>query len=169
LVVLLDVRSFRDARHSNGDILGEAQWKWLEETLRTHNAQVILIGSGSQILPTEHRFEKWADYPGSRARFLDLIAKSPAARVILITGDRHFGEISRIEHGGREIVEVTSSGMTHSYEKLGHEPNVLRVGEPFTGLNFGTAAFDWNAAKLSLAVRDKTGAAVREITVSLPQ
>ena len=32
------------------DMLGSAQWDWLEEELRTHTADVTLLGSGLQVI-----------------------------------------------------------------------------------------------------------------------
>ena len=48
-VIMLDVRYNRDAPDGKGDVLGEAQWKWLEAQLR-QPATLRLIVSGFQIL-----------------------------------------------------------------------------------------------------------------------
>ncbi|MEM1137771.1 MAG: alkaline phosphatase D family protein [Bacteroidota bacterium] len=73
-IILLDARYFRDNLSKNtiersyqpnetGDILGEAQWNWLEHTLNTSDAKLHLIGCGIQMIPEDHRFEKWANFP----------------------------------------------------------------------------------------------------------
>ncbi len=157
-VILLDVRSQRDPRKSGGDILGEAQWKWLESVLAESKADLHLICSGSQILPTEHKYEKWADYPQSRQRLIDLAGKLPG--VIFLSGDRHFAEISRLD--SPELIEVTSSGLTHFWKKFPGEPNSLRQGEVFADLNFGTLEIDWETRKAKLAIRNAQGETVRE-------
>lgn len=164
-VILLDGRSFRGAPKSGGDILGETQWIWLTEILESSTAQVHLICSGSQILPTEHRHEKWADYPDSRKRLLDMIAQTKKSGVLFLSGDRHMGEISRLEHAGTTFTEVTSSGMTHFRHDTTSEKNSLRLGEFFAELNFGTLEIDWGLKKITIAIRDSAGSVVRNTEV----
>lgn len=168
MVVLLDVRYFRAAPRTGGDILGEAQWIWLEKTLRASDADIHLFCSGTQILPQDHRFEKWADYPTSRQRLIDLVRELDTPGVILLSGDRHIAEISRLpsEDGHPAIVELTTSGLTHSWEDFPGEKNSLRVGAPFTQLNFGTLGIDWRTRSVNLAIRDRSGDVVRSLTTS---
>lgn len=154
-VILLDTRSFRDPIRLNeqkemipdptGTILGEAQWKWLEQQLQDRTVQLFLIGSGFQILPEDHRFEKWANFPSERRRLLELLVRTQPNRVVLISGDRHLAELSRLELSGLgyPLYELTSSGLTHSYEKA-NEYNRYRVG-PLTGKkNFGLLYVNWS-------------------------
>ena len=164
-VILLDGRSFRGAPKSGGDILGEAQWLWLTDILENSTAQIHLICSGSQILPTEHRHEKWADYPDSRKRLLDLLARTQKTGVIFLSGDRHMAEISRIEHAGTSFTEVTSSGMTHFRHDSNNEKNSLRIGDFFADLNFGTIEIDWDLKIISLAIRTNAGSVIRNTEV----
>ena len=42
-----------------GTILGEQQWDWLENLLKSSTADVHIIASGIQVLSPNHRFEKW--------------------------------------------------------------------------------------------------------------
>jgi len=162
-VILLDVRTFRDKPGTDGDILGEAQWSWLEKTLAESRAQLLLIASGSQILPKEHRFEKWADYPKSRARLLSLLEKP----TVLLTGDRHHAEISLLD-SPNQVCEVTSSSLTHSIRKNAGEPNALRVGSVVTENNFGTITLDWKSRSALLAIRDSSGNQILENRIKLP-
>ncbi|TGE10540.1 alkaline phosphatase D family protein [Hymenobacter fodinae] len=139
-VILLDDRYFqdtlyRDAQqvyHPNptGDILGEAQWQWLQQQLQNSDADAHIIASGIQFLPQEHRFEKWANFPAARQRLLQLLASSQAKGVLLISGDRHIGEISKMTVPGvaYPVYEVTSSGLTHPATHNTAEPNQYRVG-----------------------------------------
>ncbi|MCO5552843.1 hypothetical protein L7F22_006361 [Adiantum nelumboides] len=50
-VILLDTRYHRDPMFSNGDMLGEKQWTWLEQQLRDNEAQITIIGSSIEVLP----------------------------------------------------------------------------------------------------------------------
>ena len=167
-LILLDVRTHRAAARTNGDILGEAQWAWFEKTLRASDAQIHIICSGSQILPAEHRHEKWNDYPESRERLLKIIGSTQIGGVILLSGDRHFAEFSRLENpwGGQPLYEMTTSGLTHFYKNFRGEENSLRVGEPFTELNFGTISIHWETRNIELAIRDAQGVATRTASVA---
>ncbi|MEO0338600.1 MAG: alkaline phosphatase D family protein [Bacteroidota bacterium] len=167
-VILLDSRYHRDAPISNrdgsgylpnktGTILGEVQWKWLENELRNSEAQVHLIGNGIQVIPQDHRFEKWFNFPKEREKLFNLLAKYQVANSILLSGDRHIAEISKLSVEGMNepIYELTSSGMTHSYEKAGDEPNRHRVSKLIGKRNFGVIKIDWeaNPIKIDLEVR----------------
>jgi len=157
-VILLDARYFRDPLEKNparnpryfpnkeGDILGDAQWQWLEEELTDSEAQIHLIASGIQMIPEEHAFEKWANFPQARQRLFDLLEKTQPAHAILLSGDRHIAEVSRLEleQLGYPLYEITASGMTHSYEQAGDEPNQHRVSKLIGQKNFGLLQIDWS-------------------------
>lgn len=167
LVVLLDVRFWRPPPRSGGDILGEAQWRWLEKTLRESDAQIHLICSGTQFLPTEHRWDKWNDFPDSRRRLLKLLAELKPPGTVLLSGDRHFSEIMRAEnpYGGPKIYELTSSGLTHFWKNFPNEENSFRIGEPFVDLSFGTLQIHWDARRIELAIRNESGGKERSVEV----
>lgn len=157
-ILLLDGRSFRDTLvHStiegrryeanlNGDILGEAQWAWLESELTNSEAKVHIIGCGIQFIAEEHGWEKWANFPKARKRFFDLMAKTQAANVVLVSGDRHIAEISKIDVDGldRPIYDLTSSGITHTWSTVRDEPNRYRVGDLIVKRNFGLVKVKWD-------------------------
>jgi len=167
-VILLDTRYFRDKLEKNfgmgprykenadGDILGEAQWKWLEEELLEGDAKVHLICSGIQILPEEQYFEKWANFPKARKRLLELISRTNPSLPILLSGDRHIAEVSvaGLPEKDSTITEITSSGLTHSYEKA-DEPNAYRVGKLIPYKNYGLLTIDWkaNPVKFKLSIK----------------
>lgn len=177
-VILLDGRYFRDPLKKDGkanvpdpsgDMLGEAQWKWLEEQLTDSDADVHVIGCGIQFLPEEHAYEKWANFPTSRQRFLDLLSKTKPKGALLISGDRHIAEVSKISvpNLGYDLYDVTSSGLTH-VSKPHEEPNRYRVGEMIAKLNYGLITINWNAKPLSATVRingdERTTYLTQEIT-----
>jgi alkaline phosphatase D len=149
-VILLDDRFHKQKVGSSksADLLGEAQWSWLESQLRQSSAKVHIIVSGIQILSQEHPYESWGQYPASRRRLLNLIKTHKPSGTLLISGDRHIAEISRLNLGSETepwwLYDITSSGMTHSYEDHPGEPNSLRVGPLFSQLNYGRLKFDWS-------------------------
>jgi alkaline phosphatase D len=178
-VILLDGRYHRESPGKNADTLGADQWKWLEHELTSSTADVNLIGSGIQVLSSEHRFEKWANFPKAKQRLLDLIASSRARNVILLSGDRHFGEISCLQDNrlGYPLYDITSSGLTHYaesafknlYYDFQHETNPLRRGAVYVGLNFGALTIQWDNSPrtVTLQIRDVNNAARVEETLTL--
>ena len=168
-VILLDARYFRDSLEKSypepkiyvyvpneeGDILGEAQWKWLKEELQNSDAQLHLIGSGIQMIPEDHRFEKWANFPKARKRLFETIASSRQENVILLSGDRHISEFSQIEIEGKEkpLYEFTSSGLTHTWSGGGGEENQHRVGELTIATSFGAMEIDWDAKPMAVTMK----------------
>jgi alkaline phosphatase D len=150
-LILLDTRYFRDTMHINldapplyhpnmeGSILGKAQWSWLEQELTSSDADIHLIGSSIQLIPNDHGWEKWGNFPNERKRFFDLIVKTKPARPIILSGDRHIAEFSKIKLDGLQypLYEFTSSGLTHSWNSKRPEENEFRIGELIIQKNFG--------------------------------
>jgi alkaline phosphatase D len=182
-VVLLDTRYHRSALKvdkslprflgqyvPNDDpkatVLGEAQWKWLEEQLKVP-AEVRLIGSSIQFVANEHHFEKWGNFPRERERFLELVRKTKANGVVILSGDRHLAELSVLETGvGYPLYDLTSSGLNQAnkrYRKL--EPNRNRVAIQDIGNNFGMVRIDWSkeGPLIGLEIYDEEG----DVTIRL--
>ncbi len=162
-VILLDARYFRDPLKKNGkdnvpdplgDMLGEAQWSWLEKQLTNSDADVHVIGSGVQVLPEEHVYEKWGNFPTARQRLLDLLGKTKPKGALLLSGDRHMAEVSkvRVPGLGYDLFDITSSGLTHVSQPH-TEPNKHRVGEMVTKLNYGLISINWAKKPLTATVR----------------
>ncbi len=180
-VILLDTRWFRSPMKSRRDeknilyydpdddvaktVLGEAQWTWLEQQLK-QPADVRVIGSSIQVLSGEHRFEKWNNFPRERQRLLDLIDRSAGdAPVVLLSGDRHTAEISKLDRPGKPpLFDITASSLNTGGMSAADEPNSYRIGPRYPRPNFGVIEIDWNgkAPALSLQLRDVDGTPVRE-------
>ena len=177
-VILLDGRYFRDTLtrvdrvyqiNSTGQILGEAQWEWLEKELKTSTARVNFIVSGIQFLPTEHAYEKWANFPQEREKLLNLIASSEVQNPILLSGDRHIAEIMKLEDARfpKGIYEVTSSGLTHTWTGIAEEKNSLRVSDLVAKLNYGLASFDWAKDEVLLEIKGENGIVLAKQLIQL--
>jgi alkaline phosphatase D len=159
-IYLLDTRYFRsDLKLSSkdgnryepsptGTILGEEQWKWLENEVKNSKATYNIFVSGIQVIPDDHGYEKWGNFPHERQKFLDLIEKSKVKNPIIISGDRHFAELSEytLQDFSGVITELTSSGLTHSFEGA-NEFNAYRRGELFDGKNFGHIKLIYGGSK----------------------
>jgi len=154
-VILLDARYHRDPIGSNGSILGEAQWRWLEEELRSTTAQINVIGSGIQVLAEQHPYEKWADFPLERTRLFKLIGATRAPGVIFLSGDRHIAELSRVEtqRVRYQLYDLTSSGLTHTWSRMRPEANRHRVGKLVVALNYGMIDVDWDKEDPMITLR----------------
>ena len=171
-VILLDTRFNRDDPGPSGDILGSRQWKWLEEELKRPGARLVVIGSSIQVLPEQHRFEKWANFPKAKERLWKTLKDAGSQGVIFVSGDRHHAEISRLGENplGYPLYDVTSSGLTER-SSVRDEVNDLRVGEVFPESNFGVIQIDWAQADpaIRLEIRDGEGKVVREAAFPLSQ
>lgn len=79
------------------DMLGAAQWSWLEEQLSDAEVDLIFLGSSMQLLPTGKLIpESWHSHdPKGRERILRLISLSPCPNIIILSGDIHEAEISQ--------------------------------------------------------------------------
>lgn len=142
-VILLDTRYFRDPIGSDGAMLGEAQWKWLEKVLSGSSAQVNVLVSSIQVLPAEHRFEKWENFPKEKKRLLELLGRPEMPPVVILSGDRHMAEISLDTAScGYPLYEITSSSLNLPLGS-GDEPNKFRVGRLYRPSNFGSLSIDW--------------------------
>jgi alkaline phosphatase D len=167
-LILLDGRYHRDAPSARGDTLGKTQWAWLEHELRSSSARLNLVVSGYQVLPLDHPNEKWGNFPVARTRLLDLIAQVRTPGVVLLSGDRHFAELSCMQGGpvGYPLFELTSSGLTHAYDAA-DEPNRYRVGSLYPHRNFGVVRVDWGAGTVTLEARARGAGIVIARSVSL--
>ena len=127
-------------------MLGGAQWRWLEKELKGDTAAVTIIVSSIQLLAQEHRFEKWANFPNERARFLDLLNDYASGKTLVISGDRHAAEISALELSGWKspLMDVTSSGLTNVWIRKYEETNSLAITDKVIEPNYGLIRINWD-------------------------
>lgn len=183
-IILTDSRYFRSPLKrasssdcSAGDIvptddpeanmLGDTQWTWLEQALQA-DADLHVLVSGIQVLPNEHCFERWGSMPTERRRLLEFVGHASAHTVIL-SGDRHLGEISELpadhpQNVGYPLVEVTSSPLSARYGWGEGEPNGFRATEDNVRVpNFGVIDINWQEATISFQLRDELGEVKQEL------
>ncbi len=186
-IILLDTRTFRGPLREkafvlpgrgpyvpqtdpSASLLGAAQWEWLETELLTP-ARLRIIVSSIQVIPEEHRWEKWANLPHERRRLLGLFANHGIDSVFFISGDRHFAEISRLADGvAYPLYELTSSGLNSARRRNQDEANRHRIPETnFHDDNFGmiTVAWDEDDPRITLEIRNLDGNVARHTTFRL--
>jgi alkaline phosphatase D len=150
-LVTLDTRTFRDDltpanqpgkryvpnAYGQGTILGETQWQWVEQQLSAPGAAIILLASTIQIINTHHYYETWGNMPHERNRLMDLIKKYPEKKVVFLSGDRHFSELSKLDVPGLgyPLYDITCSGLTEIYTGS-EEPNPDRVSRFIKTYNY---------------------------------
>jgi alkaline phosphatase D len=159
-VIILDTRYFRDSLvpdptkqrryipNTTGDILGEAQWAWLENELKNSKANLNIIGTSIQAVADDHGHEKWGNFPNCRKRLLSLIVKTQPKNALILSGDRHMSEVSKMDITGLPypLYDFTCSGMTHIRSGTS-ETNRYRVGDMIVKKNFGVLKIQWNGDK----------------------
>ena len=189
-ILMLDTRYFRDAfnevelsdkaqklgfgpyvpnRDPEATMLGEAQWSWLQNQLRKP-AEVRLIVSSVQVLSPDHGWEIWSQMPLERTRLVRVIEETEAGGVVFLSGDVHWGELSRYREGPYPLYDLTSSGLNQGWPRAKNLPNPLRVGDAlYTKPNYGSVTIDWTRddPQIRLRVHDKEGSTVIEHTVPL--
>ena len=149
-------------------MLGDVQWRWLEEQLRA-KAQLRLIVSGIQVLAEGHGWERWGNLPRERERLYRMIVHSGAAGVVFLSGDRHIGALYREARGlPYPLHEVTSSGITHPWRDAA-EAGPNRLGPLVTQPHFGTVDIDWPARRLELRLRGQDGANLHRHSIAFQE
>lgn len=176
-VILLDTRTFRSPLASdtsgnrykryratldtNSTILGDEQWAWLETELQKPANFRILVSS-IQVLPDQHGFEKWGNFPHERKRLLSLLERYKLKNLIIVSGDRHFSETSQLKlNKKKSLLEFTSSGLNKS-SQLYDEQNSLRIGKAQFAPNFGILTIDYMKRTANYQVRSQDGQTVHE-------
>ena len=158
LIVGLDTRYFRSNiqrvkgvhlpnLEPSATILGTEQWAWLKKTLEIDH-DLLILASSIQVIPTEHRFEKWSNIPAERERLLQLLTNHSAPTLIM-SGDRHRGGIYQYEN----ILEVTSSSLNRNSSQ-NIETDALLLGQTYPQNNFGLLTIGTDSLTVELIDKD---------------
>jgi hypothetical protein len=127
-LILLDGRYNQDPVAD--DMLGAAQWSWLDDAIHSDDADLYILATGVQLVSTDKRIgEGWRLKPKSRAKVLDLFSRrtrNRSAGLVFLSGDIHLAEAdvtytcAQLAADSDSSVtvtpfyEFTSSGLTHS-------------------------------------------------------
>ena len=173
-VILLDTRYFRSPLktgprrvggpyHPDDDpdktMLGADQWKWVEAQLR-QPAELRVIVTSIQCIPQAAGQETWSNLPRERRRLLELIENTNAGGVILLSGDRHWSELSKLDEGvPYPIYELTCSSFNQIHPRGTPTENRYRASDTtYHRENFGVIAINWEAEPgVTLQIRDIEG------------
>ena len=145
LIIGLDTRYFRSDLIKRGDsyqantaptstILGSEQWNWLKDQLSQPH-DVLILATSIQLLATNHRFEKWDNFPHERAKLISMLEKLDST-VLIVSGDRHRGGIYKRGN----LIEITASSLNRGLPPY-PETDELLLGETHTVHNYGLIEF----------------------------
>ena len=151
------------------DMLGNEQWTWLQNQL-AQPADIRLIVSSIQVLPTVHGWEAWSTLPTERDHLFSLIKQSGANGVVFVSGDRHTGFLYKDDTAlNHQALEITASSLNVAFATESAEHDTRQIGAGFAPENFGEVGIDWSGRRLSLKLRDNAGALVRETSASFDE
>jgi alkaline phosphatase D len=149
-------------------MLGEKQWDWLASELR-RNSDLNIIVSSIQVIPTNHGFEKWGNFPHERSKLLGMIEDSNTPTVI-ISGDRHKAGLYRKGN----IIELTSSSMNKPlpsylskiWDLISKETDTNLIDDMFYPENYGTLSFGPKGS-LVISLKDIEGKIVNSVEMEM--
>jgi alkaline phosphatase D len=147
-------------------LLGEAQWDWLEEQLKESSDIKILVSS-MQVLADSHGFERWGQFPHERERLLSLINRIKPKNLILLSGDRHFASISKVDlpaYGA--LYEFTSSPLNTPKGNIIENKSVYQF-PIYVIENFGLLDIDLNNQKALIEIRNSKNEVINSVELKL--
>ena len=179
-IILLDTRYFRSELDKSiglrpvykknfspdATILGKEQWHWLEDVIK-QEADLAIIATSIQVLPTSHRFEKWSNFPNEHLKLKNLLKKSEVP-ILIISGDRHQGAIYQ-ENG---IYEITSSSLNKtispsSFIGRPKEEDITMIGDMYSGENFGMITIDTLSQHYEIELKDLDGNRIKYMLIDI--
>jgi alkaline phosphatase D len=95
-------------------MFGARQMEWLKQALVSAPRSAIkFVAGGSQFWNRATRFEGWHHFATERATFAEWLLREKIEGVLFLSGDRHFGELLKVERpGAYPLYEFTSSPLT---------------------------------------------------------
>ncbi len=184
--ITLDTRSFRtpltqhpdqsigryvESQDPNQNVLGESQWKWLEDQLQKP-ADIRIIVTPIQLIADGHHWEAWRVMPAERERLYRLLSSSSANGVIIVSGDRHSAAIYALtEFEPYPLYELTTSSLnvplTSFVMNPIDEPGPHRLIKPYYESNYGLIDIDWDTGQLSMMLMDEASQLIAEQTIRI--
>ncbi len=184
-VIILDTRYFRSPlkksddenrrydpyMNNEGTILGDQQWKWLENELASNYSDFVVIVSSIQFLSSEHGFETWGNFPHEVERLKRLLVTKGVRNAIILSGDRHISEfsITKIKKLKYPLIDFTSSGLTHTYSNFKGESNRFRIGRVVATPSYGVLKFNLDTYDVTMQMRGKNGVILQEYKKRYPK
>lgn len=167
--IFLDTRYFRSElkgrkgryaknNEPNATILGIEQWKWFEDQLN-QDFDFLMIFSSIQIIPQDHGFEKWDNFPKERDKILNMIKKYKD-QTILFSGDRHRSGIYKKDG----IIEVTASSMNKPGSTFPETDSYL-IGKTYPQANY--SILEIFEKSINISIKDASGKVLNTINLNI--
>ena len=150
--------AYKPNKDTNTTVLGLIQWKWLVKEI-SQDHDILILGSSIQVLPTEHRFEKWSNFPHERNKLLELLNKL-TSNVLIVSGDRHRSGFYKQDN----IYEFTSSSLNRGIFPS-YETDSLLLGKTYTQNNYGIIEFYEDS--LNLFIKDENMKILESLEIPL--
>ena len=166
-LIFLDTRYFRSPLvgpkgkylkniSTDSTILGINQWDWLEKELDEY-FDFLIIFSSIQIIPEDHGFEKWGNFPNDRNKFFSLLEKN-VNKTVLVSGDRHLGGIYKKDG----FIEITASSLNKP-GSLFFETDKYLLGKTYRQENYGIIEIFESSIELKL--KNKLGKTLNSLSI----
>lgn len=147
-------------------MLGDAQWDWLEAEF-AKPADLRIFASSTQVLADAPGYEAWVNFQADPQRLLDLIRFARIDNLVIVSGDTHYAELSRLGEGARyPLYDLTSSGMTEVWPVFG--PNRNRIAKAPLAPNFGRILIDWTGSEPAVTLEVEMLDGTRPISQRVP-
>ncbi len=167
-LIFLDTRFFRSKllgekggyisnTNDNATILGKNQWLWLENELNTE-FDFLIIFSSIQIIPMDHPYEKWSNFPKDRSKLLGMLDKH-RGKTILFSGDRHRSGMYKKDG----IFEITASSLNKP-GSLFNETDKFLIGETYPEENY--ALFEIYENQIDVQIKNLNGENLNSISLN---
>jgi alkaline phosphatase D len=170
-IFMLDDRYYRYPKRypdvPEKTMFGAAQFEWLRQALLYSTARVKIVANGSQLWSRPGPGEGLADFPQEQKRLAEWLVQQKIDGVVFLSGDRHFGELLRVERAGAPpLYEFTSSPLTYAPRanlspserddpnvvpgtvQLKRQFGIVRVSGPGTARHVAFESYDSDGAPL---------------------
>jgi alkaline phosphatase D len=125
---LMDDRFFRSNENLEDSVngfpnkektfFGTQQLDWLKNALLTSKATFKFIVTGNQVLNAFNQFESMQHYSYEYHSLLDFLKNHEINGIVFLTGDRHHGEIMKLDRvGSYPLFDITLSPLTSGVAK----------------------------------------------------
>lgn len=154
---LLDNRTFRQLPAAYGDsaqVFGREQIDWLKENILASFASVKIVVAGGQLLNAYNKFENHSRYPEEHKYLLQTLEQLSKQGVIIVSGDRHFSEITKhMFANGSHLYDCTVSPLTSGAWAEPTDVNPDRVeGSQVTQRNFAVLTITGNYKQRTIRI-----------------
>ena len=93
------------------------------------------------------------NFPHEREKLFNLLHASGRGGIVVLSGDRHRGEISRMDGAlDYPLYDLTSSGLNMAWVNGPPEENRHRVSDLCDENNFGLVSIDWSETTPSVTL-----------------